>query len=60
VLNNIYEAEAFLDVKSYKNVVRWATEIQERPAVQRGQRVNKAWGPEDERVPERHDSSDLD
>ena len=60
VLNNIYEAEVFLDASSYTNVVRWASEIQKRPAVQRGQRVNKAWGPEEERVPERHDASDLD
>ncbi len=60
VLANIYEAEVFLDVKSYTNVVRWATEIQERPAVQRGQRVNKMWGPEELRVPERHGASDLD
>jgi GST-like protein len=60
VLNNIYEAEEFLDAKSYTNVVRWASEIEKRPAVQRGRRVNKAWGPEEERVPERHDASDLD
>jgi GST-like protein len=59
VLNNLYDAEVFLDARSYTNVVRWATEIQRRPAVQRGQRVNKTWGPEDERVPERHDASDL-
>ena len=36
VLANIYDAEVFLDAKSYKNVVRWASEIQKRPAVQRG------------------------
>jgi GST-like protein len=60
VLHNIYDAEVFLDVKSYANVVRWATEIAERPAVQRGQRVNKAWGPEEERVIERHNASDLE
>jgi len=60
VLNNLYEAEEFLDVKSYKNVARWASEFQDRPAVKRGQRVNRAWGPEEERVPERHDASDLD
>jgi GSH-dependent disulfide-bond oxidoreductase len=59
VLHNIYEAETFLEAKSYKNVVRWASEIQERPAVRRGQRVNKAWGPEAERVPERHSASDI-
>ena len=60
VLHNIYDAEVFLDAKSYTNVVRWASEIQKRPAVQRGQRVNKAWGPEEERVPERHAANDLD
>lgn len=59
VLANIYDAEVFLEAKSYKNLVRWATEISERPAVKRGQRVNKAWGPEEERVPERHDASDI-
>ncbi len=59
VLNNIYDAEVFLDAKSYTNVVRWASEIQVRPAVLRGQRVNKAWGPEEERVPERHHASDF-
>jgi GST-like protein len=33
VLNNIYDAEVFLDAKSYENVGRWASEIQARPAV---------------------------
>jgi len=60
VLENIYEAEEFLDVKSYTHVVRWATEIQQRPAVQRGRRVNKAWGPEKEQLIERHSASDFD
>jgi GST-like protein len=60
VLNNGYEAAEFLDVASYTHVVRWATEIQERPAVQRGRRVNKISGPEELRVPERHSASDLD
>jgi GST-like protein len=60
VLHDLYQAEEFLEAKTYKNVVRWAEEIQARPAVQRGQRVNKAWGPEELRVPERHSASDLD
>jgi len=60
VLGTIYEAQDFLDVKSYQHVTRWATEISERPAVQRGQRVNKTWGDEDEQVVERHQASDLD
>ncbi len=59
-LHNIYNAAEFLDVQSYSNVVRWATEIEERPAVQRGRRVNRPWGPEEDRVPERHSASDFD
>jgi len=59
VIHNLYNAEEFLEAKSYGNVLRWASEIQQRPAVRRGQRVNKAWGPEAERVPERHSPSDL-
>ena len=59
VLNNAYEAAEFLDAASYKNVVRWATEIEQRPAVSRGRRVNKTWGKEELRVAERHDASDI-
>ncbi len=60
VLNNGYKAAEFLDVASYKNVVRWATEIEARPAVERGRRVNMTWGPEALQLPERHDASDFD
>ena len=60
VLHNIYDAAEFLDVASYTNVVRWATEIEARPAVQRGRRVNKPWGPEELQVVERHSASDFD
>jgi GST-like protein len=60
VLHNIYDAAEFLDVASYKNVVRWATEIEERPAVSRGRRVNRAWGPEELQVIERHSSADFE
>ncbi len=59
VTGSIYDAQEFLDVNSYTHVVRWATEIQQRPAVQRGRRVNKIWGPEEERLAERHNASDL-
>lgn len=60
VLNNQYDAAEFLDVTSYTNIVRWATEIEGRPAVARGRRVNRVWGPEEERVPERHSPADLE
>jgi len=59
VIGKLYEAQEFLEASSYKNVARWATEISKRPAVQRGQRVNRAWGPEEQRVPERHSASDF-
>ena len=59
VLHNAYQASEFLDVNSYKNVVRWAKEIEERPAVQRGRRVNRPWGDEKTRVLERHSSADF-
>ena len=60
VIHNLYEAAEFLDVASYKNVIRWAQEIEERPAVSRGRRVNKTWGPEEERLKERHSSEDFE
>ncbi len=60
VLDTLYEAQEFLDVASYTNVVRWASEIRARPTVQRGRRVNRTWGPEDERLPERHSARDFD
>jgi GST-like protein len=60
VLGKLYEAGEFLDVGSYKHVNRWVSEIMERPAVIRGRRVNRAWGPEEGQVLERHSASDLD
>jgi len=60
VLGELYESGEFLDVRSYENVLRWTKEFNDRPAVKRGKRVNRAWGPEEESVPERHHSSDLD
>ena len=57
---NIYEAAEFLDVTAYTHVIRWAKDIEARPAVQRGRRVNKSWGPEEERLIERHSASDFD
>jgi GST-like protein len=60
VLHNIYDAAEFLDVTSYEHVIRWANEIEERPAVQRGRRVNKVWGEEETQLRERHSASDFD
>lgn len=60
VMGKLYEAGEFLAVGSYRNVVRWTQEVQERPAVRRGQRVNRIWGDESKQLPERHEASDLD
>ena len=56
----LYESGEFLDVGSYSNVQRWTKAVQERDAVKRGQRVNRVWGDEAKRLPERHSASDLD
>lgn len=60
VLNIVYEAAEFLDAAAYTHLMRWAKEIEARPAVQRGIMVNRAWGPEEGQLRERHDSSDFD
>ncbi|MEQ9462503.1 MAG: glutathione-dependent disulfide-bond oxidoreductase [Haliea sp.] len=59
VLETLYDAQEFLDVGSYQHLNRWAREIHARPAVQRGRRVNRIWGPEEEQLPERHSASDF-
>ena len=56
----LYESGEFLEVETYSNVQRWTKTIQERDAVKRGQRVNRVWGDEAKRLPERHAASDLD
>ncbi len=60
VLNRIYDAATFLQVDNYEHVQRWAQSISERPAVQRGRRVNCNWGDEALQVPERHSAADFD
>jgi GSH-dependent disulfide-bond oxidoreductase len=56
----LYEAGEFLQVKDYTNVIRWADQIAERPAVQRGRMVNRMWGEPSSQLAERHDASDFD
>lgn len=60
VLGELYEASEFLQVASYTNLQRWAEQILERPAVQRGRRVNRSWGEPAEQLRERHNAADLD
>jgi len=60
VRGNLYGAAEFLAVDEYPHVQRWAEAIAQRPAVQRGTRVNRTWGDEASQVPERHSAADLD
>ena len=57
VLTGLYEAKEFLNVAGYEHVVRWATDIHNRPAVRRGRKVNRA---SKSGLAERHDAADLD
>lgn len=58
-LNRLYDAAEFLDVSAYKNVMRWAKAIDNRPAVKRGVMVNKTWGELSTQLHERHDATDF-
>jgi len=59
VLGGLYDAAEFLEASSYKNVVRWAKSIEQRPAVKRGKMVNRAWGEPEEQLLERHSQADF-
>ncbi|MGR8949208.1 MAG: glutathione-dependent disulfide-bond oxidoreductase [Gammaproteobacteria bacterium] len=54
------DAATFLDTASYKHLNRWIEVIKQRPAVERGRRVNRTWGEEDEQLRERHSAADID
>jgi GSH-dependent disulfide-bond oxidoreductase len=56
----LYGAGEFLQVQDYVNVQRWTDAIAERPAAQRGRKVNCAWGELSDRLHERHDASDFE
>lgn len=56
----LYDAAEFLSVHEYKNVVRWADAIFERPAVARGRKVNRITGNLSSQLHERHDADDFD
>ena len=59
-MGQLYEAGEFLQVHTYKNLLRWTTQIAQRPAVQRGRMVNRTFGDPTKQLHERHDASDFD
>lgn len=60
VLGRLYDAAEFLDVDSYENLMKWAKNIDARPAVTRGRMVNRPFGEPEMQLHERHDASDFD
>jgi GST-like protein len=60
VKGKVYDAAEFLQVHEYEHVLRWTDAVADRPAVQRGRMVNRAWGDPSEQLLERHDASDFE
>ena len=60
MLGLVYNAAEFLQVESYKNLMRWTKQIGARDAAKRGKMVNRAWGELHEQLIERHDASDFE
>ncbi|WP_428246478.1 glutathione-dependent disulfide-bond oxidoreductase [Ferrovibrio sp.] len=54
------DSAEFLSAHEYKNLLRWADMIAERPAVKRGRIVNRVNGNPASQLHERHDASDFD
>ena len=53
------DAQTFLSIHEYEAVARWAAEVMGRPAVRRAQIVNRSWGDENSRLPNRHSAGDF-
>jgi GST-like protein len=56
----LYGAGEFLQVQEYANLQRWTDAIAERPAVQRGRKVNRTFGELSDQLHERHDAGDFE
>lgn len=60
VKGEAYDAGEFLQVQEYAHVLRWAEQVGQRPAVQRGRMVNRVRGDLASQLLERHDASDFE
>lgn len=54
------EAATFLSTHEYEHVQRWTKQLAARTGVRRGRIVNRATGPLEEQLRERHDASDFE
>lgn len=59
-LGRLYNAATFLDVETYTNMMRWAKEIDARPATLRGRMVNRAFGEPSLQLRNRHSAEDFE
>ncbi len=60
VRNLAYGAAEFLEAHTYAHLNRWIDEVGQRPAVKRGQMVNRPFGDKSKQLWERHDASDFE
>jgi GSH-dependent disulfide-bond oxidoreductase len=60
MMRNSYNAAEFLSVHEYTNTERWVSQLEARPAVQRGRMVNRRMGTPESQLIERHEASDFD
>lgn len=61
VLGRLYgDSATFLSVHEYEHVIKWAKEIDGRPAVKRGRVVNRRSDDPTENLLERHSAADID
>jgi len=60
VEGDAYNSGEFLSVHEYTNVIRWNNDVSSRPAYIRGTMVNKAIGPLEGQLRERHNAVDFD
>lgn len=60
VTDQVYQAARFLQADGYSHLRRWTEAIAARPAVKRGQMVNRAWGDPAGQLRERHEASDFE
>ncbi|MEQ5803214.1 glutathione-dependent disulfide-bond oxidoreductase [Halomonas sp. H10-9-1] len=60
VLGRLYDAGEFLQVEEYPHVLRWAREVDARPAVRRGRMVNRTFGEPEMQLHERHAAGDFE